>query len=238
MPVQANKAIVGANAFSHSSGIHQDGVLKGQNTYEIMTPESVGINKNNLNLTSRSGRHVIKHRLGELGYQSDEYDLNAIYDAFLRLADKKGQVFDYDLEALLFFDQQKHDQAHFQLEYLQANSGRNIIPSATVKLTVGDQSITESSTGNGPVDAAYNAIMKVVKDRTITIVDFKLDSKGEGADALAQVSVVAEYNGRRFNGIGLATDIVESGVRALIFVLNNTHLADQIDEQKQQITGV
>lgn len=241
MPVQANKAIVGANAFSHSSGIHQDGVLKGQNTYEIMTPESVGINKNKLNLTSRSGRHVIKHRLAELGYQADEYDLDAIYDAFLRLADKKGQVFDYDLEALLFFDQQKHDHAHYHLDYLQANSGRNIIPSATVRIKVGDQSITESSTGNGPVDAAYNAIMKVVKDHKIDIVDFKLDSKGEGADALAQVSVVAEYNGRRFNGIGLATDIVESGVRALIFVLNNTHLADQIDEQKQQqetITGV
>jgi 2-isopropylmalate synthase len=99
---------------------------------------------------------------------------------------------------------------------------------------VGDQSITESAVGNGPVDAAYNAIMKVVKGHKIDIVDFKLDSKGEGADALAQVSVVAEYNGRRFNGIGLATDIVESGVRALIFVLNNTYLADQIDEQKLQ----
>lgn len=240
MPVQANKAIVGANAFSHSSGIHQDGVLKGQNTYEIMTPESVGINKNRLNLTSRSGRHVIKHRLSELGYKADEYNLDAIYDAFLLLADKKGQVFDYDLEALLFFDQQKHEQAYYQLDYLQANSGRNIIPSATVRLKVGEQVITESAIGNGPVDAAYNAIMRVVKGNKIDIVDFKLDSKGEGADALAQVSVVAEYNGRRFNGIGLATDIVESGVRALIFVLNNTHLADQIDHQKQQqhISGV
>lgn len=235
MPVQSNKAIVGANAFSHSSGIHQDGVLKGQNTYEIMTPESVGINKNVLNLTSRSGRHVIKHRLAELGYQEDEYDLDAIYDSFLKLADKKGQVFDYDLEALLFFDQQKHDHAFYKLEHLQAQSGRNIIPSATVKLSVGDQSVTESATGNGPVDAAYNAIMRALKDHTIDIVDFKLDSKGEGADALAQVSVVANYNGRRFNGIGLATDIVESGVRALIFVLNNTHLADQIDQQKQQV---
>ena len=118
MPVQANKAIVGANAFSHSSGIHQDGVLKAQNTYEIMTPESVGINKNNLNMTSRSGRHVIKHRLQELGYKDTDYDLEAIYTAFLNLADKKGQVYDYDLEALLFFDQQKHDQAHYQLTYL------------------------------------------------------------------------------------------------------------------------
>ncbi len=241
MPVQSNKAIVGANAFSHSSGIHQDGVLKGLNTYEIMTPESVGINKNVLNLTSRSGRHVIKHRLTELGYKETDYELDTVYSAFLKLADKKGQVFDYDLEALLFFDQQKQDQAQYELLYLQANSGREIIPSATVKMRIGDIHVTESATGNGPVDAAYNAITKAIGMNEIDIVDFKLDSKGEGADALAQVSVVAEYNGRRFNGIGLATDIVESGVKALIYVLNNTHLADQIDHQKRQnvkIAGV
>lgn len=234
MPVQSNKAIVGANAFSHSSGIHQDGVLKAQNTYEIMTPESVGINKNNLNLTSRSGRHVIKHRLTELGYKSEDYDLEAVYDAFLKLADKKGQVYDYDLEALLFFDKQKHDQAHFQLLYLQANSGREIIPSATVKMKVGTEEITQSSIGNGPVDAAYKAIMSILGHEDLEVVDFKLDSKGEGADALAQVSVIATYKGRRFHGIGLATDIVEAGVKALIFVLNNTYLADQIDQQKNQ----
>ena len=234
MPVQSNKAIVGANAFSHSSGIHQDGVLKAQNTYEIMTPESVGINKNNLNLTSRSGRHVIKHRLTELGYKTEDYDLEAVYDAFLKLADKKGQVYDYDLEALLFFDKQKHDQAHFQLLYLQANSGREIIPSATVKMKVGTEEITQSSIGNGPVDAAYKAIMSILGHEDLEVVDFKLDSKGEGADALAQVSVIATYKGRRFHGIGLATDIVEAGVKALIFVLNNTYLADQIDQQKNQ----
>lgn len=239
MPVQANKAIVGANAFSHSSGIHQDGVLKGENTYEIMTPESVGINKNVLNLTSRSGRHVIKHRLGELGYGSDEYDLENIYESFLKLADKKGQVFDYDLEALLFFDQQKHEQAFYKLQYLHASSGQNIIPSATVTITAGNKDITQAATGNGPVDAAFNAIIKAIDGHDLDIVDFKLDSKGEGADALAQVSVIVEYNGRRFNGIGLATDIVEAGVKSLIFVLNNTYLADQIDQQKQdKIAGV
>ncbi len=241
MPVQSNKAIVGANAFSHSSGIHQDGVLKAQNTYEIMTPESVGINKNNLNMTSRSGRHVIKHRLTELGYQADEYDLEAVYTAFLELADKKGQVYDYDLEALLFFDKQKHEQAHYKLEYLQANSGREIVPSATVRMKVGDETITKAAIGNGPVDAAYKAIMEMSQLEGVEVVDFKLDSKGEGADALAQVSVIAEYNGRRFHGIGLATDIVEAGVKALIFVLNNTYLADQIDLQKNQqerIAGV
>lgn len=241
MPVQANKAIVGANAFSHSSGIHQDGVLKSQNTYEIMTPESVGINKNNLNLTSRSGRHVIKHRMHELGYKDNDYDMDRLYASFLKLADKKGQVFDYDLEALVFFDQTKQEEAFFKLGYLHANSGKNIIPSATVKLLMGDTEATESSIGNGPVDAAYNAIIKASGIEGIEVVDFKLDSKGEGSDALAQVSLIVEYNGRRFSGIGLATDIVEAGVKGLIYVLNNTHLADQIDQQKkqnQQIAGV
>ncbi len=234
MSVQSNKAIVGTNAFSHSSGIHQDGVLKAQNTYEIMTPESVGINKNNLNMTSRSGRHVIKHRLEELGYKPEDYDLEAVYAAFLELADKKGQVYDYDLEALLFFDQQKHDSAHYQLKYLHATSGREIVPSATVTLQVGEEEVTKTAIGNGPVDAAFNAIMEVLGHQDLVVVDFKLDSKGEGADALAQVGVIAEYKGRRFHGIGLATDIVEAGVKGLIFVLNNTYIADQIDQQKNQ----
>ena len=177
----------------------------------------------------------------ELGYQDSDYDLETVYSAFVKLADKKGQVFDYDLEALLFFSQQKQEEQHYSLKYLHANSGKEIIPSATVSMLVGGEEITESATGNGPVDAAYNAITKVVGHQQIEIVDFKLDSKGEGADALAQVSVIAEYNGRRFNGIGLATDIVESGVKALIYVLNNTYLADQIDQQKKQnvrIAGV
>ncbi|MCW8092814.1 2-isopropylmalate synthase [Alteromonas sp. ASW11-130] len=234
MPVQANKAIVGANAFSHSSGIHQDGVLKSQNTYEIMTPESVGINKNSLNLTSRSGRHVIKHRLTELGYKSTEYDLETIYQAFLHLADKKGQVYDYDLEALLFFDQQKHEQAYYQLLYLQASSGREVVPSATVTLRIGEQEKSGAAIGNGPVDAAFNAIITMLGNIEVEVVDFKLDSKGQGADALAQVSVILSYKARRFHGIGLATDIVEAGVKALIYVLNNTHVADQIDQHKIQ----
>ena len=239
MPVQANKAIVGANAFAHSSGIHQDGVLKGQNTYEIMTPESVGLNKNQLNLTSRSGRHVIKHRLHEQGYSDSDYDLDEVYAAFLRLADKKGQVYDYDLEAILFFNQQKQDDSYYSLAYLHASSGKEIIPSATVTLNIDGQPTTHSAIGNGPVDAAYNAIMQMIGEDAINIVDFKLDSKGEGANALAQVSIVVQYNERRFHGIGLATDIVESGVKALIFVLNNMHLADMIDEQKlQSATGV
>ena len=240
MPVQSNKAIVGANAFSHSSGIHQDGVLKAQNTYEIMTPESVGINKNSLNLTSRSGRHVIKHRMHELGYKDNDYNMDRLYSSFLKLADKKGQVFDYDLEALVFFDQTKQEQAFYELKYLHANSGHKIVPTATVTIKMGEVEITEAATGVGPVDAAFNAILNATGLTNIDIVDFKLDSKGEGADALAQVSLIAEYNGRKFNGIGLATDIVEAGVNSLTYVLNNTYLADRIDQQKQQqkIAGI
>lgn len=105
MPVQPNKAIVGENAFSHSSGIHQDGVLKAQNTYEIMSPESVGVPSNQLNMTSRSGRHVIEHRLEELGYQKSDYDMDSLYQSFVALADQKGTVYDYDLEAMIYFNQ-------------------------------------------------------------------------------------------------------------------------------------
>ena len=232
MTVQPNKAIVGANAFSHSSGIHQDGILKAQNTYEIMTPESVGINTNSLNLTSRSGRHVIKHRMHELGYKDHEYDMDGLYAAFLELADKKGQVFDYDLEALVFFDQTKQRETFYQLTYLHAHSGRDNIPTATVSIRMGDREKTAAAIGNGPVDAAFKAILSATGLTDIDIVGFKLDSKGKGADALAQVSVIAEYKQRRFHGIGLATDIVEAGVQSLTYVLNNTHLADTIDQQK------
>ncbi|MCY7296003.1 2-isopropylmalate synthase [Alteromonas sp. a30] len=239
MPVQSNKAIVGANAFSHSSGIHQDGVLKAQNTYEIMTPESVGINKNSLNLTSRSGRHVIKHRMHELGYQDDDFDLTRLYDDFLELADKKGQVFDYDLEALVFFDQIKQEETQYELKYLHASAGQSVIPSATVEMRIGQQEIKQVAIGSGPLEAAYNAILNVTGIEAFELVDFKLDSKGEGADALAQVSLIGEYKGRKFNGVGLSTDIVEAGVNALIYVLNNTYLADKIDQQKQQkIAGI
>ena len=115
MPIQSNKAIVGTNAFSHSSGIHQDGVLKSQNTYEIITPETVGLSTNKLNLTSRSGRHVIKHRMQELGYTAEDFDLDKLYDRFLQLADKKGQVFDYDLEALALFSNMTDEDDYYSL---------------------------------------------------------------------------------------------------------------------------
>jgi len=237
MPVQSNKAIVGGNAFSHSSGIHQDGMLKAKNTYEIMTPESIGLTKNKLNLTSRSGRHVIKHRMAELGYSDTDYSLEELYESFLQLADKKGQVFDYDLEALIFFNNLHEDKEHFKLDYLSVQSGSGVKATATISLTSQQEATGESSTdteaaiGNGPVDAVYKCLSRI-SGFDIDIADYHITAKGEGKDALGQVDIVATYEGRKFHGIGLATDIIESSALAYIHVMNNIHRANAVEQQK------
>lgn len=234
MPIQPNKAIVGANAFSHSSGIHQDGVLKAKNTYEIITPESIGLSTNNLNMTSRSGRHVIKHRLELMGYHEGSYDLDEIYESFLKLADKKGQVFDNDLEALLFFSQIQEEPEQFKLDYLSVLSGGSVMATASVKMTVGDHVVCEAATGNGPVDAVYQCINRIT-GYDIRIDKYDLKSKGTGKDALGQVDIVAVHEGRKFHGMGLATDIVESSAQALVHVMNSIYRALQVAEQKEKI---
>ncbi|WP_372871952.1 2-isopropylmalate synthase [Shewanella sp.] len=235
MPIQPNKAIVGSNAFTHSSGIHQDGMLKAQNTYEIMTPESIGLNRNNLNMTSRSGRHVIKHRMEEMGYGAADYDMDVLYDQFLKLADRKGQVFDYDLEALAFMEAQAEDDDHYTMEQLVVQSDSTEgKATATVRIRVGEEVITEAATGNGPVDAAYNAIARAT-ERTINISSYKLGAKGEGQNALGQVDITAKYDERNFHGVGLATDVVEASAQALVHVMNLTWRADKVAHCKQQI---
>ncbi|QIQ20930.1 2-isopropylmalate synthase [Zophobihabitans entericus] len=233
-PIPANKAVIGSNAFAHSSGIHQDGVLKNRETYEIMTPESIGLNQIQLNLTSRSGRAAVRHRLDELGYRENDYSLDAVYDAFLKLADKKGQVFDYDLEALIFMDKLKDDQDHFTLDYFNVQSGSTVVSTASVSLVINGEKKSDAATGNGPVDAVYQAINRIT-DIPVSIVSYKLASKGQGENALGQVDIVAEYKGRRFHGVGLATDIVESSAKALINVLNNVYRASQVAEEKQRL---
>ncbi|NQZ09017.1 MAG: 2-isopropylmalate synthase [Algicola sp.] len=237
MPIQANKAIVGQNAFAHSSGIHQDGMLKASNTYEIMSPDSIGKHKTELNLTSRSGRHVIKNRLETLGYGEDEYDLENIYAAFVKLADQKGQVQDYDLEALLHFSTLDEQTGHkYQVDFVNIHSNSSSIASATVALLIDGEQVIESATGNGAVDAAFHAIHKIT-DKDIKITEYHLDAKGSGADALGEVNVVAEYNSRKFHGAGLATDIVESSVRAFVHVLNLCETARKIEDIKQENLG-
>ena len=234
MPIQSNKAIVGANAFSHSSGIHQDGVLKSQNTYEIMTPESVGLLTNKLNLTSRSGRHVIQHRMNELGYRDEDYDMEELYASFLELADKKGQVFDYDLEALLFFNQINIEPEFYKLDNISVLSGSDLVATATVTMQIGEQkAVVEAATGNGPIDAAYQCLSRI-SGLEITMESYSISGKGEGKDALGQVDIVASYRGQKFHGIGLSTDIIESSALALVHVMNHIHLAKEVEFQKKQ----
>lgn len=238
MPVQQNKAIVGANAFAHSSGIHQDGVLKAQNTYEIMKPEHIGMQSNELNMTSRSGRHVIQHRLAEMGYNQEDYDLDVVYTEFLALADKKGQVHDYDLEAIIFDLQLEQESNYYQLTSLQGLSSNLPVNTATVGISIDNSEVVfKADTGNGPIEAAYKAL-KQMTGVDLTIIDFKLDSKGEGADAIGQVDIIAQYKGRNFHGTGLATDIIHAGVKAYIHVLNLIHRAKQVEDIKEKHQGI
>lgn len=234
MPVQANKAIVGNNAFAHSSGIHQDGMLKAKNTYEIMSPKSIGLRSGELNLTSRSGRHVIQHRLQDMGYQETDYDLEQIYSSFLALADQKGKVYDYDLEALLYFNSLNAQGTHkYQLDFINVHSNSDSIASATIGMIIDGKKVTEAMTGIGPVDAAYKA-MASLTDKSIEVIDYHLDAKGKGTDALGQVDIVATFKSRAYHGSGLATDIVEASVRAYIHVLNLVYRAQQIAQKKNE----
>ncbi|NNJ72211.1 MAG: 2-isopropylmalate synthase [Enterobacterales bacterium] len=231
MPIQSNKAVVGTNAFSHSSGIHQDGVLKSENTYEIMTPESVGIQTNQLNLTSRSGRHVIKHRMAELGYDATDFDLDELYADFLTLADKKGQVFDYDLEAIALFNNLSDADEHFQLNELSVQSGTDKHATATVTMSCGDSEVVEAANGNGPINSICRCLSRIT-GYDLEIKDFKVASKSTGMDALGQVSLVVDYNGYTFHGMGLATDIILSAARALVHVVNEIFKHQQVTERK------
>ncbi|WP_440867138.1 2-isopropylmalate synthase [Symbiopectobacterium purcellii] len=234
MPIPGNKAIIGSNAFAHSSGIHQDGVLKNRSNYEIMTPESIGLKEVQLNLTSRSGRAAVKHRMEEMGYQESDFNLDQLYTDFLKLADKKGQVFDYDLEALAFINSQQEDEEFYRLDAFNVQSGSNTIATASVQLACGGEVQAEAATGNGPVDAVYQAINRIT-GYGIELVKYQLSAKGQGRDALGQVDIVAAYQGRRFHGVGLATDIVESSAKAMVNVLNNIKRAQLVEQEIQRL---
>ncbi|HAS3593608.1 TPA: 2-isopropylmalate synthase [Vibrio cholerae] len=232
MPIQSNKAIVGANAFSHSSGIHQDGMLKNKNTYEIMTPESIGLKNQALNLTSRSGRAAVKSHMDSMGYNENEYNLDALYEDFLKLADRKGQVFDYDLEALMHFSNLREEDDFYKLNYLSVQSG-SVMATTSIKLLCGGEEKCEAAVGNGPVDALYQCIYRIT-GYEIVLDKFDLTAKGEGEDGLGQADIIANYKGRKYHGTGVSTDIVEASGQALLHVINSIHRADQIAQIKQK----
>lgn len=216
--VQPNKAIVGENAFAHESGIHQDGMLKNRQTYEIMTPESVGVNKTKIVLGRHSGRHGLKVRLRELGYQITEEELQKAYDAFLELADKKKEVFDDDLRVLMG-DEIYKEEKMYELEYMHVNAGTKTIPTATIRIKTGGNVIQESSTGDGPVDAVFNAIERAL-DIKPTVESYSVRSVTAGRQALGE-SIIRIRNGENsFTGRGTSTDIIEASAKAYLQAIN------------------
>jgi len=216
--VQPNKAIVGANAFAHEAGIHQDGVLKERSTYEIMTPEEVGIPSNKIILGKHSGRHAFKNRLEEFGYFLEPDDFERAFNGFKDLADKKKYVFDEDIEALIS-DEFIRSTDHFKLISANFSSGTEMKPVATVKMVIGEVEVQASEYGDGPVDAAYKAIGKATGESP-NLQSYIVSAITGGTDAQGEVHVRVEEDGAVSQGQGAHTDIVVASAKAYINALN------------------
>jgi 2-isopropylmalate synthase len=216
--VQPNKAIVGANAFAHESGIHQDGLLKEKSTYEIMKPESIGLHATKLVLGKHSGRHAFKTRLKELGYVLTDEELNRTFERFKRLADQKKDIFDEDIEAMISEDVTKVPEVYSLID-LYIVSGINQKPTATVKLKVGETIIDRLEHGDGPVDATYKAIAAMTNTKS-HLLKFEVKGITGGTDALGEVVVSLEEDGRTVRGHGADTDIIVASAKAYINGLN------------------
>jgi len=216
--VPPNKAVVGGNAFSHSSGIHVDGFLKERTTYEIMRPEDVGLKESRVVLTARTGRAGLRARLEKLGYTLTKDEMEAAYHRFLAVADKKQEVFDEDLVAIM------HEELHpvpeaWQLEYLQVSSGTSAIPTATVRLRVHGETRETAAIGNGPVDAVYKAIASLAGN-SATLVRYDIHAVTSGTGAMGEVTVQLECGDRRAIGRGASTDVIEASAKAYLDGLN------------------
>lgn len=218
MIVQPNKAIVGANAFAHEAGIHQDGVLKEKSTYEIMTPESVGVSHNLLILGKHSGRHAFKERIKELGYNLDDKNLEKAFVRFKSLADKKKEIFDEDLDAIIA-DEIIRIPDKFKLVYLNVSSGTVTVPTATVQMEVDGKMKQEAGFGVGPVDAVYETIAKITKTKS-KLLRYSVSSITSGMDAQGEVTVRVEEDGKSVIGQGAHTDIIVASAKAYINAMN------------------
>ncbi|HAO19768.1 MAG: 2-isopropylmalate synthase [Desulfobacteraceae bacterium IS3] len=216
--VQPNKAIVGANAFAHEAGIHQDGVLKNPMTYEIMKPETIGLSANKLVLGKHSGRHALRDRLKDMGYDLSDEELKLVFDKFKELADKKKHVMDEDLEAIVAEGILRSSEV-FKLEYLHVSSGTSVMPMASVELSINGRKVRGAEWGNGPIDAAYNAIAKLV-GTTSELMRFAISAITGGTDALGEVTVRLKENGLTALGKGSDADIITASAKAYINGLN------------------
>jgi 2-isopropylmalate synthase len=218
IPVQPNKAIVGANAFAHESGIHQDGLLKEKMTYEIIKPEDIGLKQTELVLGKHSGRHAFKERLKELGYDLSPDEIETAFKKFKHLADQKKDIFDDDIAALVSEEVSKIPET-FSLVDLSVSSGVHVKPTATIKLKVDDRMVEKVAQGDGPVDAVYKAIVAVTETKS-NLLKFEVKSITGGTDALGEVLVSLEENGMRVRGQGADTDILVASAKAYINALN------------------
>jgi len=219
VPVPSHKAIVGANAFMHASGIHQDGVLKERATYEIINPEIVGIPRNMIVLSGRSGRHALKFRLEELGYQINPEELEEIYAKFLNLADQKGEVYDEDLHALM--GKMNNENNLLVIDSLSVNTNGEQA-SATVTMTVDNDTRTDAACGNGPIDAVFKAIDRIV-GRDVQLEDYSLKAVSQGTKALGDATVKIRFNNSLIIGRGVSTDIFAASAQAYVNALNKTY---------------
>jgi 2-isopropylmalate synthase len=217
-PIPRNKPITGENAFAHESGIHQDGVLKKRETYEIMTPESVGRDASLLVLGRHSGLHGFKSRLSELGLSLSEEDAKKAYARFLEIADRKKEVYDDDLYVIVS-DQLGHETETYGLDYFNIQSGNMAVPTATIRINVGGERHEEAATGDGPVDAIFNAIDRALGIQT-KLLEYVVQAVTPGKQAIGEVSVSLEIDGRKFVGRGASTDILEASAKAYVNSLN------------------
>ncbi|MBS4023488.1 MAG: 2-isopropylmalate synthase [Dethiobacter sp.] len=218
IPIPVNKAVIGINAFAHSSGIHQDGVLKDKSTYEIIDAELIGGRAAVMVLTARSGRHAVKNELQEMGFTLGDEELEQFYHDFIDLADKKKEVFREDLEALMA-DRLAYAAPTYTLDYLQTVSGTKSIPSAVVKLKKEDSTFISTDCGAGPIDAAYNAIDKITGINP-RLDNYNLRGVTEGRKALGEVSIKLTFGEKTITGRGTSTDIIEASVKAYLHGIN------------------
>ena len=218
IPVQPNKAIVGANAFAHEAGIHQDGLLKEKTTYEIMRPESIGLQSTKLVLGKHSGRHAFKARLKELGYDLTPEEIESAFVKLKHLADQKKHIFDEDIEALVSEEVSKTPEI-YQLAGLSVSSGMKKEPKAAIMMKVKGKVVRKTATGDGPVDATYKAIASITKTKS-KLLKFEVKGITGGTDALGEVMVSLEENGKTVRGNGADTDIIVAAAKAYINALN------------------
>ena len=218
MQVQRNKAVVGANAFSHEAGIHQDGMLKSAITYEIMTPQSVGIKHSTLVLGKHSGRHALRKRYAELGFELSDAELDRAYAGFTAIADQKKEIFDEELIAILD-EGVRGSELDFHLVGLHVSTGTTIRPTATVELKFGEELMFDSATGDGPVDAMYRAIERLT-GIVGKLTEYSLKSVSIGHDTVGEVFVRVEFDGVQYNGRAVSTDVITGSARAYLEAMN------------------